>query len=95
MAVIAAIGWTILTVGSVVEVMGATSVSAEETVYGAVGLGAAGSGMIIGYPAQAAAHLGIGLALLDETRTRHPGDVATEAPRHEGARGTVTSGRPD
>lgn len=57
-AAAAAVGWTILTVLSVLEVAGLSGEAApEETVLGAVALGATGLGMILGYPLFAIASL--------------------------------------
>lgn len=48
-AAIASVGWTVLTVMSVLELTGAAG-APEETVIGAVALGATGLGMVLGYP---------------------------------------------
>lgn len=57
-AAIASVGWAVLTVLSILELAGVSGMAApEETVFGAVALGATGLGMLLGYPLIAIATL--------------------------------------
>lgn len=57
-AAIASVGWAVLTVLSILELVGVSGMATpEETVFGAVALGATGLGMLLGYPLIAIATL--------------------------------------